>query len=615
MSYLLDLNSSMSPSAQWKNHLSQQSALISSINTNTAVSLGAAVAQYAATRMASREISIAVAESGAAQIVAARQNASFIVQNIVGAIVASTECIEGAIANQTQVLSRSIDELGCLLSSKLFAIQDQVQISNLLLQNVAQLMRVPDFQKERQYYIEQGFKHYSNARFDSTLMELALENLLKAEQFEKTDYVLLHRVGMIYLYDAELCDLEKAETYFSRATKFAKVESNPDSVRLFNVLQGKTSSDEDEKESDPVEPCFIAVDSLLQGSIAALAQGKVSDAIILARDALVLDPNSTKTAFQLSRALVLSGAHQEAANVLSKLLPRAPHFALAVANDETMISILEIQVALRNESERQKFELKNKISRFYSMTLKMQAKAESIEKIFNGHIYPFIIGYAGTRRNYNIDSLIINNFCKHKEELNQLRHEICSLHIEAARLQSLSSAQPNYIGNEPELIDLAIENICINRRIGLILFGVMFGIGLGPEEIRELEKLIKSEYDDFVYASEIHHCFTDLFLRVKDPLKKIELLLKIVEFISKVILDNKNYYDERDKRDEIERNKREKEKRVLASQEYYAKAVSEENKQKAKWFGKNFGKAIELYEAAARFGHPEAKAAIRALQK
>lgn len=56
-------------------------------------------------------------------------------------------------------IAGELDQLNSMLDWRLSVTIDQQRISNLLLENVALLLRIPDVQKERQYYIEQGFKH------------------------------------------------------------------------------------------------------------------------------------------------------------------------------------------------------------------------------------------------------------------------------------------------------------------------------------------------------------------------------------------------------------------------------------------------------------------------
>lgn len=113
---------------------------------------------------------------------------------------------------------------------------EQQRVTNLLLEDIKELLRVPDSEKERQHSIELGLKFFINAQKDDDLFADALEELLEAEKLMKQDYFVLHRIGLIYLYSAKHIDPPKALGYFERAAKYASVESDPKAKRLANVL-------------------------------------------------------------------------------------------------------------------------------------------------------------------------------------------------------------------------------------------------------------------------------------------------------------------------------------------------------------------------------------------
>ena len=91
---------------------------------------------------------------------------------------------------------------------------EQQKLSNLLLQNIGELLRVPDNEKERQHSIELGIKFFVNGNKDADLYADALEELLKAESLMKQDYFVLHRIGCIYLHVNKYINPEKALDYF-----------------------------------------------------------------------------------------------------------------------------------------------------------------------------------------------------------------------------------------------------------------------------------------------------------------------------------------------------------------------------------------------------------------
>ena len=81
------------------------------------------------------------------------------------------------LSNQMSDVNKNLSFLNQNLSMQI----EQQKLSNLLLQNIAELLRVPDSEKERQHSIELGIKFFVIASKDADLYADALEELLKAE--------------------------------------------------------------------------------------------------------------------------------------------------------------------------------------------------------------------------------------------------------------------------------------------------------------------------------------------------------------------------------------------------------------------------------------------------
>lgn len=243
-------------------------------------------------------------------------------------------------------VERSVDRLATMLDWRLSQLVDQQRISNVLLGNIAQLLRIPDVQKERQYFIEQGFKHYKNAVLDSDLYENALENLLEAEKRERTDYVVLHRIGMISLYSTKMLDLPKAEDYLRRAAKYAVVESDPNAQRIFNILLGDLSKPLLEQSIPPDAPKMIAAESYLQAGIACYAQGKFADAIALSGKAFSMLPTMLEAGFMKAKAIAANGGDAEAAELLEDIIKAERFYSVKTATDGDLAPKSTVQALL-----------------------------------------------------------------------------------------------------------------------------------------------------------------------------------------------------------------------------------------------------------------------------
>jgi hypothetical protein len=185
------------------------------------------------------------------------------------------------VSNQLNTISNQISEVNqslSFLNRNIDILIEQQKLSNLLLQNIAELLRVPDSEKERQHSIELGIKFFVNAKKDQDLFNDSLEELLKAESLMKQDYFVLHRIGCIYLYADKLINPERAFDYFSRAAKYSSVESDPKAARLANVLSNISDSDLSKKSNvDKIKE--IAADSYEKAAFAAYILGDFAKAV------------------------------------------------------------------------------------------------------------------------------------------------------------------------------------------------------------------------------------------------------------------------------------------------------------------------------------------------
>jgi hypothetical protein len=89
-------------------------------------------------------------------------------------------------------------------------------------------LRIPDSQKQRVYYIEQGLKYLKNAILEganSTFFIDALESFKESEKIEKKDFITLNRIGYIFLYSINHFNPGMAEEYFLRSSREAYAEA------------------------------------------------------------------------------------------------------------------------------------------------------------------------------------------------------------------------------------------------------------------------------------------------------------------------------------------------------------------------------------------------------
>lgn len=98
------------------------------------------------------------------------------------------------------------------------------RINNILMMNIAGLLKIPEFEKERIYYIEEGLKYLRNALFDIDLYSYAEESFKQALLRKSTDFFTLFRLGLIHLFSPQHIDFIKAKDYLEKSIKFLKPE-------------------------------------------------------------------------------------------------------------------------------------------------------------------------------------------------------------------------------------------------------------------------------------------------------------------------------------------------------------------------------------------------------
>ena len=221
---------------------------------------------------------------------------------------------------------------------------EQQKLSNLLLQNIAELLRVPDSEKERQLCIEMGVKFLVNAQKDSDLYDDALEELHKAEELRKQDYFVLHRLGTIYLYTEKHMNPEKALDYFLLAAKYASVESDPEAMRLANVM---TQSFDTVNSGDSTESIqHLAGDSYKKAAFTCYVLGRFEEAEKNQQKALKLHP-SPENKFLLAKYAVRSGNIDAGVKQLSEAIDESPELMggvfkeLDLANEKAVLEMVK----------------------------------------------------------------------------------------------------------------------------------------------------------------------------------------------------------------------------------------------------------------------------------
>jgi len=240
------------------------------------------------------------------------------------------------------------------IDQRLSLMVEEQRIGNVLQENIAQLLRIPDSQKQRQHHLEMGLKFFKNARKDSDLYHDALKELLSAEALLLGDYFVLHRLGMLYLYASPVLDLTKAAEYLTKAGKYAAVESDPEAIRLGNVLQKSIGSRfAAQAEPSATDISLVAADSYHQAAAAQYALGNFPEAAKLIQKAVTLDPEADTHRLFKAKYLAAAGQPGQALEAL-KTLPTTTALVNAAMSDLDLLKGPALAWAETFETEKQR---------------------------------------------------------------------------------------------------------------------------------------------------------------------------------------------------------------------------------------------------------------------
>jgi len=302
----------------------------------------------------------------------------------------AAEMICGSVENGLNQLEDSFGQMSSMLDQRMTLMVEAQNVSNILSQNIAALMRIPDVQKERQYFIEQGLKHFKNAAKNPDLLNDSLENLLKAEEIEKTDYIVLHRIGLIYLYSHKLLNLEKAEDYLKRAAKYAAVEGDPDAERIANLLSAKINTNLANFVDDVNSIKKLAAESFFHAGVSCYAQGNFDEAVKLTENAIECMPHLLEAGFMKAKALIALNKEKEAVNILKPIIETKPIYSVKTATEEDLAKNSGIQKLLKNLHEDAVNKAKKMLEKCKNEMIKTSLIKDTInevEKLVNNNTY------------------------------------------------------------------------------------------------------------------------------------------------------------------------------------------------------------------------------------
>ena len=103
---------------------------------------------------------------------------------------------------------------------------EQAKTQALILDDIAQVMGIPDIEKERKLYIEKGLNYFRKAGINNHFYADSKRFYEKALTHDELDFFVLYNLGLIHLFSNTHKKIEKALHYFQKAAIYALAEIN-----------------------------------------------------------------------------------------------------------------------------------------------------------------------------------------------------------------------------------------------------------------------------------------------------------------------------------------------------------------------------------------------------
>ena len=129
------------------------------------------------------------------------------------------------LVSQNRILEQQNQQLGSM-DLRLLSIDEQNKIHNQKLEQLIEISKIPDFEKERLFFFEESHKYLIKANENPKRYSDALFYLEKAYTIYERDFLVNYDIGTICLYDNTNLNFEKALHHFSLAADYGLDSEN-----------------------------------------------------------------------------------------------------------------------------------------------------------------------------------------------------------------------------------------------------------------------------------------------------------------------------------------------------------------------------------------------------
>jgi tetratricopeptide (TPR) repeat protein len=286
------------------------------------------IAKYLQNQDYVNQIDLSVRETGSNNAAISK----IISYEIQQSINASGQNTEEAILRSSDSIRESIEigfsDLNNAIGIGFSIMLETQRITNILLEEVKDLLRISDRQKDRIYFIEEGMKFFlagGKKPLTHEYYSKALDKFKKSLAIEEDDFFSHYYIGFIQLYTPKNLNYSFAEKSFKKAAYFLVVEAEV----------GGTNVSRNIKRSS-VNFWLEAKKAYLHAAHACYKQGKMSEAVLLAEEAGKSYPDSADSYFMQSKYLLLDNKIEKAVIILEKAIRQNPNCYVYAGGDEDL---------------------------------------------------------------------------------------------------------------------------------------------------------------------------------------------------------------------------------------------------------------------------------------
>lgn len=248
--------------------------------------------------------------------------------------------IEKATKTEIEVLKKEFN----FLDQRMARIQQELINTNILLENIGELLKLPDSEKQRQLHIERGIKFSNQALKDEDLAIDAKHEFECALELMPQDWFVLQQLGILFLHNEKVLNIVKAKEFFLKAAKYANADSHTEGIfYINNLFKQKLSSPFENKSNTTIGLKDFVRESYLNAAMASYIVGEFLEAVLISKKALALDEEDPKALFLTAKYLVRTNEKDEAYIYLKKAIIHGPYLCTAVYCDIDLISIPQVQ--------------------------------------------------------------------------------------------------------------------------------------------------------------------------------------------------------------------------------------------------------------------------------